>query len=144
MNNSPYELFAVNCSVEFPKKAKIVKKSKKYYSLMTHDNEILLENLAKEEEKIDPRISLETRRFSLELRHQIHPKYICQQIDKSNEVVTSFSKAVNRIMKNKYLDANDIVADIICDKCAKKGKIIEMHPESACWRCPVCHNSRCG
>lgn len=145
LNSTPYELFAVNGSVELPTEgAKVVKKGKRYYSLLTHDNEVLIENLAEEEDKIDPQICLETRRFSLELRHQIHPKYICQQIDKSNDLVTSFSKAVNRIMKNKYLSASDIMTDVVCEKCAKKGKIVEMYPESACWRCPACNSSRCG
>jgi hypothetical protein len=113
---------------------------------MDDDGEVLIENLGQEEDEIHPKIGLETRRFSLELRHNIDPKFIVEQIDKSSEVVTSFTKAVGRIMKTKYISAYDLceVADVPCIDCAKKGKSVQMIPESGCWRCPSCLSSKCG
>jgi len=145
VNGNPYEVFAVNGTVNMPADGGIVvKKKARHYALLTHDGEVLIENLAEAEGKIDPKIELETRRFSLELRHQIHPKYICSQIEKTNDVVTSFSKAINRMFKSKYVSSEEVSADIMCEKCAKRGKKVAMHPDSACWRCPSCSHTVCG
>ena len=145
VNGVPYEVFAVNGKQELPSSAKVVKRKKRHYSLISDDNEVLIENLGDEEDEIHPRIGLETRRFSLELRHNIDPKHIVAQIDKSFDVVTSFSKAVGRIMKNKYISAADICEiDVPCLECAKKGKSVQMIADSGCWKCPACYNSRCG
>lgn len=146
VDDAPYELFAVNGRVDLPKSGKIIKKKKRHYVLQDDENNILIENLATEEEHISPQISVETRRFSLELRHGIPPKYIVEQIDKSTAAITSFTKAVGRIMKTKVLTAEDcasIAEDIACPSCAKEGKAVNMVCESGCWKCLSCHYSRC-
>ena len=145
VNDIPYEVFAVNGKQDLPSSAKVVKRKKRHYSLMSNENEVIIDNLGEEEDDIHPRIGLETRRFSLELRHNIDPRYIVAQIDKSADVITSFSKAVGRIMKNKYISAADLCeVDVPCFDCAKKGKSAQMIPEAGCWRCPACHGSKCG
>lgn len=145
VDDVPYEVFAVNGKQNLPDSAKVVKRKKRHYSLMTENNEILIDNLGVEEDEINPKIGLETRRFSMELRHGIDPKHIVTIIDKSSDVITSFTKAVGRIMKNKYISAEDLceIASVPCFDCAKKGKIVQMIPEAGCWRCPSCHNSKC-
>ena len=142
----PHEVFAVNGKQELPECGKVIKRKKRHYSLLSNNDDVIIENLAAEEDNIDPKIGLETRRFSLELRHQIDPKYIVEQIDKSNDVITSFSKAVGRIMKTKYISANAMVGlvDVPCLDCAKKGEDVQMISESGCWRCPKCFSSKCG
>jgi ribonucleoside-diphosphate reductase alpha chain len=142
----PYEVFAVNGKQGLPDTGKVVKRKKRHYSLESDDGEVLIENIGGEEDEIHPRIGHETRRFSMELRHNIHPSIIVNQIDKSSEVVTSFTKAVGRILKTKYISAEDLcdVADVPCLDCAKKGKSVQMIPEAGCWRCPNCHSSKCG
>lgn len=146
VNDVPYEIFAVNGKQGLPSSAKVVKRKKRHYSLIGDDGEVIIDNLVDEETEIHPRIGLETRRFSLELRHNIDPKYIVAAIDKSSDVVTSFSKAVGRIMKNKYISAADLceVVDVPCLECSKKGKSVQMIPEAGCWRCPECFSSKCG
>ncbi len=146
VNDIPYEIFTVNGKQELPDSGKVVKRKKRHYSLLSNDDEVIIENLGAEEDEIHPRIGLETRRFSLELRHQIDPKYIVEQIDKSSDVITSFTKAVGRIMKTKYISADDMIGlvDVPCPDCAKKGEDVQMIGESGCWRCPKCQNSRCG
>ncbi len=147
LDEIPYEVFAVNGKMDLPSTARIIKRKRRHYSLVNTDNDdVLIENIGEEERTIHPQISLETRRFSLELRHNIDPKYIVEQIDKSNDVVTSFSKAVGRIMKNKYISADELtsVIDVMCPDCARNGKQTSMISDSSCWNCPVCYFSRCG
>ncbi len=144
LDGNPYEVFAVNGATNLPDFGVITKRKKRHYAFLDNDGNELIHNLATAEEEINPKIELETRRLSLELRHRIHPKYICEQIDKSDDLVTSFSKAVNRIMKKHFLSATQVSADILCEKCAQKGKMIAMVPESSCWRCPECRDSHCG
>ncbi len=142
----PYEIFAVNGRVDLPEKGVVVKRKKRHYSLLDLERNVLIDNLAEEEKKIHPKISCETRRFSLELRHGIPPKYICQQIDKSNESLHSFSKAANRVLK-KYLsdeECLEIAEDIVCPSCADNGQTVAMVSEAGCLRCQICSYSKCG
>ena len=147
--DTPYELFAVNGRISLPTRGKIVKRKKQHYSLIDNDGKVLIDNLAEEESQIDPKISLETRRFSLELRHGIHPRFIVQQIDKSNDYLNSFSKAAARIIKKSYMTNEDHIAiaeDIACPMCAQKGKVTEMICRAGCWECPDpgCGYAKCG
>lgn len=144
VDDVPYEVFAVNGKQDLPSVAKVVKRKKRHYSLIGEDDVVLIENLGDEEDEIHPRIGLETRRFSLELRHNIDPRHIVTIIDKSSDVITSFSKAVGRIMKKKYISATDLCeVDVPCLDCAKRGESIQMIPEAGCWKCPKCLGSKC-
>lgn len=146
-DEDPYELFAVNGKTNLSPTGRIIKNKRRHYSLLDEDGNCIIENLVEEESEIDHKISLETRRFSLELRHGIPPKYIVQQIDRSNEVITSFSKAVGRIFKKKYLTSDDqisIAGDVACPDCAKNNRQSSLIPDSGCWKCPVCSFSKCG
>jgi len=144
VDNIPYEIFAVNGKQELPSTGKIIKRKRRHYSLLDNDNEVLIENIGQEEDEIHPDISLETRRCSLELRHNIDPKYIVEQIDKSTKVITSFSKASGRILK-RYVNNEDLQSnDVACPDCAKNGNIVDMVAEGGCWTCPVCYYSKCG
>lgn len=143
VNNSPYELFAINGQYELPQTGRIIKKKKRNYTLVDDNGAELVSNIIEEEEKIHPRVSLETRRFSLELRHGIHPRYIVDQIDKSHDVITSFSKACSRIMRSKYVEP-DTISDV-CPNCASIGKQTPLINESGCCRClENCGYSKCG
>lgn len=140
---NPYEIFAVNGGKTLPEKGIIVKIKKQHYALLNENREELLENIVKSENKIDPKIGLETRRFSLELRHGIPTKYIVEQIDKSNDVITSFSKATARIFRKHYLK-DIVIGDGLCSECLKKGVESKLIYTSGCSICPTCSNSKCG
>ena len=147
VDDVPYEIFAVNGKTSLPGSGKVIKRKRRHYSLLDDDENVLIDNIGVEEEKIHPRIGLETRRFSLELRHNIDPKYIVEQIDKSNDLlVTSYSKVVGGIMKHKYISCSELagVVDIACPECGRNGEHIEMIAEAGCWSCPKCRYSRCG
>lgn len=147
VDDCPYELFAVNGHVELPEKGVVRKNKSRNYSLLDADGNVLLENIIEQEQDLDPRISLETRRFSLELRHGIPIKYIVQQIDKSSAIITSFSKVVGRVFKQKYLSSEDLNSITSpCPYCAAKGIQTQMINESGCIKCPIpeCGYSKCG
>lgn len=143
LGGNPYELFAIGQKVILPDCGSIVRKKNKHYSLYSDTGNLLVENLVDAEMSLDSTIDKETRRFSLELRHGIHPKLIVNQIDKSNDVITSFVKAVSRVFKTRYVDCGDLT-DIICPSCLKEGKTVNMHSESGCYRCAECSYSKCG
>lgn len=142
-DGNPYELFAVNGSKTLPDKGLVVKIKKKHYSLLDLDKNVLLDNIIESENKIDTKIGLETRRFSLELRHGIPTKFIVEQIDKSTEVITSFSKAAARIFKKHYLPV-DCMTGSLCPECLKTGKESKLIHSSSCTSCPICFFSKCG
>jgi len=143
VDDNPYEIFAVNGSQSLPEKGHILKHKRRHYSLLNEDGETLIDNLSEQEKNIDIGIDKETRRFSLELRHGIAPKYIVEQIDKSNDVVTSFAKAVSRMFRTKYIPVEEIITEA-CPECAKNGRTVKMIPGSGCSNCPSCYFSKCG
>lgn len=143
VDNSPHELFAVNGTQKLPEKGKIIKRKKKHYALLDEDDQVLIDNIVQAEHDIHPQIDRETRRFSLELRHGIPVKYICEQIDKTNDIVTSFNKAVARIFKKPQY-CGGVVSLVLCPECAKEGESCEMVSEAGCLTCKTCHYSRCG
>ena len=143
VDDIPYEIFAVNGN-DLPSSGKIIKRKKRHYSLVDNNENVLIDNIGAEQDHIDPKISLETRRLSLELRHNIDPKFIVEQIDKSNDVITSFSKVVSRILKTKYVTDLDESVSMPCPECAKNNEFVQMVSEASCWKCLVCSYSKCG
>ena len=143
VDDVPYEIFAVNGN-DLPTSGKIIKRKKRHYSLVDNSENVLIDNIGAEQDHIDPKISLETRRLSLELRHNIDPKFIVEQIDKSNDVITSFSKVVSRILKTKYITDLTESVDMPCPECAKNNEFVQMVSEASCWKCLECSYSKCG
>jgi len=142
--DGPYEIFAVNGKQSLPDQGVVVKRRNRHYSLVSDEGETLIENIIDEEKSIDPLIAHETRRFSLELRNNIHPKEIVGQINKTNTHISSFQKASCRVMR-KYLSQEDQQASEICSECVKEGRGNgKMIYESGCMRCLVCNISKCG
>jgi ribonucleoside-diphosphate reductase alpha chain len=144
LDDTPYEVFAVNGKTSLPPQGVIKKKKKRHYSLLDNDGNVLIDNIALAENKINPKIDLETRRFSMELRHGIHPKFIVKQIDKANCVITSFEKAIGRIFKTKYIDAFELLNEP-CPSCLEAGRGNgKLSYQSGCKICEICQYSACG
>ena len=76
----------------------------------------------------------DTRKYSLMLRHGIHPKYIVEQIEEYATIV-SFDKAIQRVLKN-YLDLNGLKKNP-CPVCG-----LELMRVEGCEKCS-CGYSRC-
>ena len=83
-----------------------------------------------------------TRLISLNLRHGVIPKYISDQLKKSNGVITAFSTAISRVL-NKYVDNYMISGEEnTCPKCGENSLMFI----EGCIKCinPECDYSRCG
>jgi ribonucleoside-diphosphate reductase alpha chain len=138
MNEKPYEIFAFEqlSNTEFPKDIKkgvLTKTKSRVYKLsgVRGDKEYMVENilsLMKEDELVN------TRRYSLQLRHGINPFYIHEQIDKY-ATITSFDKVIGRVLK---MYTNGEKTKDLCPQC---GSLLVM--QDGCEKCPNCIYSKC-
>lgn len=140
LSGKPVEIFAFEDleNYQFPKnieKGKVRKVKSKVYELSgTHGEKTYtipdIVSLIAIDDKSD------TRKYSLMLRHGIHPKFIIEQIEEYATIV-SFDKAIQRVLKN-YIDLNGIKGNK-CPNCS-----MELREEEGCVKCMNCEYSRCG
>jgi len=145
IENKPYEIFALPFSNVLSegqslKKYKdiklcIVKSKKRKYNLINKETtEILIEDIVSLMSNDDERT--DTKQISLELRHKIHPKWIVRAIDKKFGNITSFDKAIARVL-SKYIKDGEECGNL-CDTCGDK-----LVYEGGCVKCLSCGNSIC-
>lgn len=79
-----------------------------------------------------------TRAHSLALRHGVDIKYVVEQLEKSEGDITSFSKAIARVLK-KYIPDGTKVSGESCPQC----KSSNMARQSGCVTCVDCLWSKC-
>lgn len=131
-DNNPYEIFAIENGEHTDKKVKgkLIKVKKGTYrfesSIFVIEN---LQFLGKSDER------LLTRWVSMALRHGTDPKHICEQIDRSEIEVVSFTKALQRVIK-KYIKNEETLDN--CPECGEK-----MIYEEGCKKCSNCGYSKC-
>lgn len=138
LKDKPIEIFAFEDvdNQTFPKniqKGFVRKIKSKVYELFSYigDKKYCLPDivsLISIDEKSD------TRKYSLMLRHGIHPKFIIEQIEEYATVV-SFDKAIQRVLKN-YINLNGLRKSN-CPECGLQLMIVE-----GCEKC-TCGYSRC-
>ena len=80
----------------------------------------------------------DTKRFSLDLRHRINPKWIIETIEKQMKPVTSFEKAICRVLK-KYIKEGEH-SGLVCENCGSTN----VYYKSGCPYCKDCGWSHCG
>jgi len=135
MDEEPYEVFAVNGTIEkIPIDRGVLRKVKKgRYDLIALTGETIIEdithNMSQEEEAL-------TRTISWALRHGAILEFGIIQLNKSEGDITSFSKAIARTLK-KYIKTN-LIKGSICPDCGS-----ELILEGGCSICKNCGNSRC-
>ena len=131
-DGNPFEIFAIKNNIpETVKEGEIVRRKSKVYSFVSP--KFVLENITdfmRDDDRTD------TRKYSLMLRHRVHPRHIVDQIEKYASI-SSFDKAISRVLK-KYFE--HIPKGVICDKCGAEMK----NYEEGCLRCDKCGNSMCG
>lgn len=134
LENKPYEIFAFdNPIVDKTIKGIITKEGKGVYSFKNGISSHSISNIQLSsftEERVL------TRWTSQLLRHGVNPKYIADQVDKSEVIVTSFAKAISRVLKT-YIP-NEITGES-CLLCGEKTIIYE----EGCKKCTSCGNSKC-
>lgn len=138
LENKPYEIFAfpeVNNSV-FPNrilKGTLTKVKSQTYKLEGNDQAGKTYTIPNIIDLIDKESQVDTRKFSLMLRHEIDPKWIIKDIEEY-ALVTSFDKVVQRVLKN-YIADEELDA---CKECGTK-----MIRQDGCVKCPNCGWSKC-
>lgn len=146
----PYEIFAVK-EEKFPWYLRsltskgtfcgeVIKRKSRIYDLITKRPDtgepIIIEDLVSLLDNLSDRS--DTRRFSLELRFGIPPIAIIETIEKQQKVITSFEKAICRVLK-KYVPEGE-VSGLKCENCSSTN----MYYVSGCPTCKDCGNSKCG
>ena len=79
-----------------------------------------------------------TRLVSLNLRHHVDIRFIVQQLVKSEGDMTTFAKAISRVLK-KYIEDGSKLHGENCPSCQKDSLI----HQSNCIVCNECGWSRC-
>lgn len=132
-DNKPYEVFAVPHFTD-ETKLQLVKVKQARYDLFkdgTTYSEDITSEMNSEQEVI-------TRLISTSLRHGADIKFIVEQLNKSQGDITSFSKAISRILK-KYIPEG-AESTMKCEDCGSKNVIFE----EGCSKCKDCGSSKCG
>ena len=142
LGDRPYEIFALEKlgNLEFCdkiQKGELKKVKSRTYQLIGDykgqryivDN--IVDHMSNDEQK-------DTRKYSIQLRHGIHPKYIVEQINEF-ATITSFDKVIAKVLSN-YLGDKKIKGEEVCPNCEGQLKY-----ESGCVQClnPECGWSKC-
>lgn len=138
--DKPYEVFAWKKSAWWgdpilSEHTKLVK---------NHSGEYQLENredgkvLGKVTEIITDEQQAITRLVSTALRHGTDIKFIVEQLNKTQGDLTSFSKAISRVLKQYVTNGTEIKGSL-CPNCGSK-----MIMENGCEICRSCGVSKCG
>lgn len=134
LEGKPYEIFAFkpNIQINIPNhKGIITKESKMHYTFKS--DTLTIPNLELANSAVEEKAT--TLYASMLLRHNAGIKYIVKTARKVNNVVTSFTSAVCRVL-NKYLPSSEIEA-----KCPECGSTIIN--EGGCLHCNQCGWSKC-
>lgn len=132
LDDEPFEVFVFQNGAIRHKEGVLIKRGKGIYDLEVGDK-ILIKDIAGSK-STDEEQAL-TRLISLSLRHGVKIDFIIEQLNKSGGTVTSFSKAVNRILR-KYLPKD---AKLKCPDCGSK----ELMMIEGCMTCQSCLSSKC-
>lgn len=115
---------------------KIIKHKRENYTIVFHDKTTL--NIKKSFKNNSYENAI-TRLTSLSLRHGIDIKYVVQQLERSGGDITTFAKAISRILK-KYIIEGSPISNEICPSCNNNKELIH---QSGCIFCNHCGWSRC-
>jgi ribonucleoside-diphosphate reductase alpha chain len=132
-DNKPYEVFAVPY---FTDESKLFLEKVKggRYDLIK-DNDVYSEDITSD---MNNEQEIITRLISTSLRHGADIKFLVEQLNKSHGDITSFNKAIARILK-KYIP-DGAKSTIKCNNCGSDNVIFE----EGCMNCKSCGSSKCG
>ena len=135
-NNQPYEIFGGHLNgLGFKwnfKKGKITKMKRGHYSLEFDD--ISIEDFSKQ---FTPTEQAIFRLTSTSLRHGVPIHFVVDQLQKSQEDITSMGSAAARVLK-KYIKDGQIVQGHSCPNCGNGLIYLE-----GCVSCSTCGHSKC-
>lgn len=131
-DKKPYEVFAVPFFTE-ESNLTLSKVKQGRYDLLKN-GQTYSENITSE---MNSEQEVITRLISTSLRHGADIKFIVEQLNKSHGDITSFSKAISRILK-KYIPEGS-KSTLKCDNCGSTNVIFK----EGCQSCGDCGNSKC-
>ena len=138
LGEDPYEVFAgLVDAVDISKKitkGKLIKIAKNKYSFVSE--EVTINNIGKIFNQTEQSI---TRLVSTSLRHGVDIRFLTTQLQKAEEGLNSFSKALARTLK-KYIEEGTKLDDQVCPICSKKNIV----KSEGCSKCLDCGYSGCG
>ncbi len=137
VNGKPYEIFCgkpKNIDIGKVEKGYIEKEARSRYSLHIGED-VILRDIS--DIFTDTQGSI-TRLVSTLMRHGVDIQYIVQQIEKSDGVITSFSKAISRVLK-KYINEGAKESGVKCSECGQESLI----REEGCVKCSSCGWTKC-
>ena len=88
--------------------------------------------------EMNSREEIITRLISTGLRHGTDVKFLVEQLNKAEGDITSFGKAISRILK-KYIPEGAI-STVKCEDCGSSDVIFK----EGCSSCSECGSSKCG
>lgn len=130
----PYEVFAIPYFTN-ESNLDLVKRKKGRYDLLK-GQEVYSENITSE---MNDEQEVITRLVSTSLRHGADITFIVEQLNKSHGDITSFSKAIARVLA-KYVNVEKMVGRSVCEDCGSTNIIFE----EGCSKCKQCGSSKCG
>ena len=133
LDKLPYEVFAHPQIEESVKGSGLTEKRKKgQYVFVQGEFEKELTNLMSDEQ-----VAI-TRLLSASLRHGMDIKFLVEQLNKSDGDITSFTKAIGRVLKKYIPDGS--TSTVTCSECGSSNVVFE----EGCARCLDCGSSKCG
>lgn len=134
-DGKPYEVFAYP-GIAVKGEGLLIKQGKASYDFIqigssNSFNVCITDKMTEEEATI-------TRLISTSLRHGANIKFIVEQLNKGNGDITSFIKAIARVLK-KYIPDGE-TAKLKCEECGSTEIIFE----EGCSKCKSCGSSKCG
>ncbi len=136
LDNMPYEVFAIEGDGKLTVEHGILRRVHKgRYDLLTTSGDIIIENItdimSDEEEVL-------TRTISWALRHGAKLEFGVDQLNKSKGDITSFSKAIARMLKRYVNHGSRNLGSNNCPNCNSR-----LISEGGCLRCIQCDFSKC-
>ena len=138
-DGKPYELFAFNVdkdnfSLNTTYKYSVVKVESGKYNLVSEDGGFTYGTVT--EKLTEDQVAI-TRLISTSLRHGADIKFIVEQLNKTEGDLTSFTKAMARILKQYIADGVQLKGQT-CDVCGTN-----MVMENGCVVCKACGYTKC-
>lgn len=149
LNSKPYEIFLIK-EKQFPSclripssqtlRGQVIRKGSRVYDLITArpdiNEPVIVKDIISLMDSDDDRT--DTKRFSLELRHRIDPKDIVETIEKQPKEISSFEKALTRVLRKYIKDGEG--SGLVCESCGSTNVIYS----GGCPKCNDCGFSKCG
>lgn len=137
-DGKPYEIFALD-NTNFEKhtrsKYSIFKLGSGNYVLLDENN---TEQMFAITEKLTDEQTALTRLISTSLRHGADIKFVVEQLNKTEGDLTSFNKAIARVLKT-YIKDGEQLKNSKCPNCGS-----DMVVENGCEICKSCGSTKCG